>query len=656
MTKKHFYALFLGLLTLCVFGKILSHNFVLWDDNRNIYDNPHLVSEPVRNIPEFWAKPYAGLYIPVTYTAWSFIAAVSGSHDNVELGNGVILNATFFHAANLLTHLASVLLVFLILIRLLPRECLHAAALGAAIFAIHPLQVEAVAWATGLKDLLSNLLGLGSVFLFIHRVPQAAKSPGDPGAPRSPLYPLSLMCFLLAVLAKPSAVVFAPILFLIDMGVRRNSLRDSLVALIPFLAAAIAITAITIAAQPQSALAFPPPEVALWKKPIVALDSVAFYLSKLIFPANFSVDYSRTPDFALSPLRLLSITLVPALFLVLVVRAKKNRRLVIVATGLFLLALLPVSGIISFAYQGISTVSDRYAYLAMLGVGLGIAAWLSVSRYRAAPIATLALIGVLSFISFHETSRWKTTTSLFEKTLKSNPNSVIAHYNLGIVLANQDRLPEALDHYRAAIALKPEFSLPYNNLAKLQNEAGQFGESIPLLRKALAINPNDPLPHTNLALAYAKLNRFEEAADHYRRAHLLNPEDADTAADLGYALANLSRFEEAVQRFQKAIQIDPTLSPAYSGLGKVYLALNEFDAAAKIFKELIQLEPGNPLPHSLLAKAHEGGGASQLAKAASLRALALAKESPDSSPTLIRDLENELLRYEKSTVDSPGRP
>ncbi len=651
MRRDYLFSILLVLLTLCVFAKTLGHGFVLWDDDINIFANPRLQSDSPSGLSSFWKAPYTGLYIPVTYSAWTLLARVSEKTSSGELNLGEIVDPLLFHAANLLFHLASVLVVFALVYRLLPKPNLAAAALGAALFAIHPLQVEAVAWATGLKDLLSTFLALLSALLYLrHR--RQADTPSLLRARDPNLYLLSIACFLLALLAKPGVVILPALLALIDIGLLNTPVKKCLRALVPFAAIAVAAVALTLAVQQSGTLAFPPEKIALWKRPVVALDALAFYITKFFIPWQLAPDYGRTPSMALALNKWIPVWLLPLLIAFLISRAGEYRRFYAVALGLALVALAPVLGLLTFAHQGLSTVADRYCYLPMLGAALALAGWLSLTPVRWPRTLAAGLAIVLALVSFKQVSHWKNSASLFTRTLEINPASVIAHYNLGILASHQDRPRDAIHHYREAIALKPEFPFPYSNLGLVLNREKQHALAIPVLEEALRLSPDDPVPHGNLALAYASLQRFPEACTHYLRAAELQPGNPKAMIDLGYALANDNQFDAAAEWLEKSAHLDPRLTLAHSGLGKIYLQQHQFEKAAAALETLVALQSSDPWAHKLLADAYEGHGAYDRARDVSSRALALARATPGYPADLTQRIQTNHLRYYATPEDA----
>lgn len=594
MLRNCLLSLCLAALTLSVYSRTLTHDFVLWDDDVNIYANAHLTR--AGGIDRFWSHPYTGLYIPVTYSAWSLIARISEKVPGGALAAGAILSPTLFHAANIALHTLCVLLLFALIRRLLPRGNAIPAAIGAALFAMHPLQVETVAWATGMKDLLSAALALAATILYVGpRPPETTEEiPPSRRALTTLRYLASLLVFFFALLAKPSIVTLPALLLILDIGFLRTPLRVSLRQLAPFVFASLAVVWTTMKIQYAPILAFPPPEVALLDRPLLALDTIVFYLIKFLFPFGLGVDYGRTPlaAFALNERFPLCVPIL--LLVILLLRSGENRRPYLAAAALGVAALAPVLGLVPFAFQGISTVADRYVYLPLIGIALTVALFLSHHRNPWLRTSVAALAILCAFASQAQLAHWKNTTTLFTRALELNPKSVVAHYNLGLIASHRGRLDQAIDHYRSAIAFDPSFSRAYNNLGHLLNQQGAYLEASTALSTGVTLDPANPIPHCNLATSLSGLGRFEEAAIHFRQAVELSPDDPKIMTDLATTLANAGNFQRSLAWFRNAIDTDPHLSPAHTGLGKIYLHLQRPAEAEAAFKNALRLARDTP--------------------------------------------------------------
>lgn len=484
--------------TVLVYLPILGNGFVAWDDNENFVDNPHRNSPALGSLAHYWSAPKSGLYVPATWTAWTAIAIVSSD------GN-VALSAMPFHAASLIVHSLSAVLLYLILLEL-TSNCL-AATLGALVFALHPVQVESVAWASGLKDVLAGCFSLGAVWVYLK-------------VTRRTITVRSLMAlplFALALLCKPSVVSVPLAVVVVDVLVRGRSWKFSALAMLPWLV--LAGCAAVIARNAQDVGTMPVPS--LWQRPIVALDALTHYLTKVFIPLKLGLDYGRNPATVLSAGIVLWWVL-PAAVALIALRS----RAAMACLASFVLLLLPTLGFTPFQFQFYSTVADHYLYLPMAAVGAGVA--IAVMRWNqvAATPAICALLA-LGVLSYRQTLTWRTSTTLFEHALRVNPDSALASNNLATALAGEGKLAEAIPHYLRAVR-----AIPY-----------------------------DPDAHRNLARSYANTGRLDLAVEHLSQSiQLRRTAGVDPGRDpllLARLMIADHRAAEAVSLLQQIVQSDP---------------------------------------------------------------------------------------------------
>ena len=306
-----------ALAVVLVFWPVCTFDFTSWDDDKTVCDNAALNPPTVSSIASFWAKPYGDLYIPLTYSVWGAIASMAGV--SPEPGTGIQLNPYLFHTANLLLHLASALVAYRILLILIGRY--WPACAGAVLFAIHPVQVEAVAWMSGLKDLLAGLFSLLAVWQYLVAVARNAgtndlsieivgtvnrgtHSKSVPSIQTSPgsrfyfrRYLAATVFFLLALLSKPSsAAATVAVVGVLDLLLLRRSLRSSVCAVAPWVLLAIPFLYIAHRVQPGHLGG----SIPLIRRPLIAADALTFYMAKVLWPARLCIDYGRTPAMVLA--------------------------------------------------------------------------------------------------------------------------------------------------------------------------------------------------------------------------------------------------------------------------------------------------------------------------------------------------------------------
>ena len=593
---------------LAVFWSAHSHEFVLWDDNTNIVDNPSLRSVTLDHILVFWRASYAHLYIPLTYTMWALTAGVSRWVTPQPTG-GVSLDPRLFHSLNLLVHLLSVLVVWRLVRLLLDRTMQKgqrpapshtrtrmewAACGGALLFAVHPLQVEAVAWVTGFKDVLGGCLSFVALWQYLQYASGSVDAVSSDKPSRGQAqhlwihYCLATGAFVLALLAKPTAVVVPVVAWLLDLWGWPQTWRTRRLAVLAWLVIAMLWGLFTSQVQPATTVLFPVP---LWARPLIAGDAVAFYLYKLVFPVWLGPDYGRAPEVMLTRSWLWLTGLVPWGLAVWLWYRRTQVPWLVAAVGVGVAGLLPVLGFIPFGFQHYSTVADCYMYIAMLGPALVLAWGLAQSPRRGLAVGCVVILGVLGIRSAWQTRYWHTTVSLFEHALTVNPGSALAHHNLGVALAAQNRIPEAVDHYTEALRLQPWNAEAHNNLGNVLRKLGKTHEAIHEYTEALRLQPDSAETHNGLGATLADLGRLVEAIDHYTEALRLQPAYATAHYNWGNALLRQDKTLEAIQQYTEALRLQPNFAQAHHNLGVTLADQGRFDEAIEHYTEALRLRP-----------------------------------------------------------------
>ena len=506
-----------------------------------------------------------------------------------------------FHLANLILHLLSALVVFALL-RMLVRHD-WAAGAGALLFALHPVQVEPVAWVTGMKDVLGGCLSLVAVWQYLSyartTVTSASGSTGTGGkalaaesgasSPRQGgwHYVLATLVFVLALLAKPTAVVVPVVAWVLDYWVLRRSMRQSAVALVGWLAVAVPVVVVTKWLQPDAEIDFITP---LWARPLVAADTVAFYLYKLVLPLWLAPDYGRLPDLVLRQGWSYFTWVVPCALAVLLWLWRERRPWLVASAVIFVLGVLPVSGLIPFRFQNISTVADRYLYFSMLGPSLALA-WF-ISEYWGRPVVMVCalVLGLLGIKSLSQVPIWHDSERLWRHALAFNPESSTAHTYLGFVFQELGNSDEAIEHFRRAVEISPGFAGPQSNLAFALEKRGELDEAIEHFRRAVEIGPGFAGLRYNLAFALQKHGDLDEAIKQYHEALRIDPAYASAHYGLGNILFKKGDLDGAIQYYRHAVQIDPAAMDAYINLGNALAVRGDLDGAIQHYREAVKID------------------------------------------------------------------
>ena len=529
--------LLLIVVTLAIFSPIGNHEFV-WDDRSNVTENPYLRQVTGANVLSFWQRPYQQLYIPLTYTVWAGIAAFAA---NPTAGARQGLAPGPFHMVNLILHTLSVLVVYVILRLLIRNE--WAAGAGALLFGLHPLQVEAVSWVTGMKDLLGGLLSLVALWQYL----VFAGSVGAEGQKEAATglkglnvhYRMATSVFVLALLAKPSAVAVPVVAWVLDYGLLKRSSKQSGKLLGGWLLLAVVFIGLTAWVQPVAQVESLSP---LWARPLIALDALAFYLYKLILPFGLSVDYGRTPALVMERGWAYYTWILPVGLAVLLWVWRARARYFITAAALFAAGLLPVLGLLSFGFQQISTVADRYVYLGMLGPALALAWALSQWTSKVTMAVVFTVLAALALLSAVQVRYWHDDVTLSQHALELNAKSWLAHYYAGTGSARAGAIDEAARHFTAALTLKPGYIDAHFGLGNMLAMKGNLDEAIQHYRTVLEEQPGRAEVYLNLANAFAKVNRLPEAVEQYEKSLQAQSDNAQAHGNLGHALFKQNRL------------------------------------------------------------------------------------------------------------------
>ena len=544
-----------ALLVLVTFSPLVRCGFTDWDDQDTIWANPHLHPATLSSIGYYWTHAENELYIPLTYTVWGGLTHLG---HKVE-GNGTIgPNPMVFHAANVVVHMLTSILALLILRRLIEND--RAACIGALLFALHPLQTEAVAWASGMKDLLCGFFVLLALWQYLAWLQESEDAPP---LRRRVRYAIAILAVILGTLCKPTTVI-APILaFVLDVALVRHSPKAAIKSLWPWVIAVIPCMIWTRLAQPPSLGAAVP----ILLRPVLALDALTFYLWKIIWPTSLAIDYGRNPAFEEIQTSLWLTWTIPVAIAVALWATRKKNGPFPGAAMLAAAGVLPVLGFIAFEYQTRSTVADHYVYISMLGVALA-GAWLVTKLpNRVAFYAPSIALAVFALRSMDQTRYWHDSRALFAHTIEVNPRSQDAQQNLAVIIGFDAETAEAKSELYA------QQKDPENAKAQHEEALAKLAESEFHLEKALEIQPGCAYAlHTRAALracfgkheeAIAALQALIKELPNLREdEHELFKHDYDL---LGRELLVVKRPAEAQSVFDQMLKSDPSDRAALRG-------------------------------------------------------------------------------------------
>jgi tetratricopeptide (TPR) repeat protein len=631
-----FTAAALVILTVAAYSGVQRLDFIPLDDQGYVYENAHVTAgltvEGVR-----WA------FTTGEQANWHPLTWLSHMLDVQFFG----LNAQYHHLVNLAIHTLSAVLLFLLLAR--TTGALGRSAFVAALFAVHPLHVESVAWVAERKDVLSTFFWLLTMAAYVWY----ARAPGRWR------YAAVVASLALGLLSKPMLVTLPFALLLIDVWplgrfplasgeaggrgpeAREARVRTALALIrekIPLYVLAVCSSVVTVVFQSRGGAVSSIDTLPMGVRLTNALTSYVAYLEKTVWPAGLAVFYPYSRSIPLW--QWLGSLAILAGITWLVVRAGRRRPYLPVGWFWYLGTLVPVIGLIQVGRQ---SMADRYTYIPLIGVFM-IVAWGvpdAIARWpgRRYALATLAgAIAIACTATTHaQVAHWRDAWTLwthtlavtrdnepaqsaigailgaqgrneeavahFREALRIAPDSPRAHRGIGLALTNLGQLDEAVEHLSLAVDLEPNSADGHDNLGVALAGQGRPGEAILHYLEALRLDPNRAATHRSLGLALMMLGRADEAAAHYREAIRLRPDFAEAHNELGFTLMTLGLTGEAKTQFREALRLQPALAEAHDNLGFALASEGHGDDALPHLLEAVRLKPGFELAHLHLGMA-----------------------------------------------------
>jgi tetratricopeptide (TPR) repeat protein len=587
----------LALAVVLVFGRTATFDFADYDDREYVVENPHLARGLTpAGIAWAFTATHASNYHPLTWLSHMADVAVWG----LDHPGG-------HHLTNVLLHLLNSWLLFALLLRM--TQATWRSALVAALFAVHPLHVESVAWIAERKDVLSTAFALAAMHAWVGY----ARRPG-PG--RYALVALLMACGLLA---KPMVVTLPIVLLLFDhwpLGRTRHVPLTRLAAeKVPLLLLAAASAWATImAAKPQAMSSID--RIGLGDRLANAAVSYAWYLAKAVWPSDLCVLYPHPTTAGAAPLAAWQVA--GSLLLLAAVSALVWRhaaaRFPVTGWLWFLAGIVPVSGI---AQAGVQAHADRYTYLSLTGIFVlvvwGAARWLEARPQRAAwrrvavGAAVTALVA-LGARAHQQVGVWRDAATLYRHALSILPSNILMHFNLGAVYEAQGRLADAERHYRAALGIKPDHAASLAALGHLAGNRGEPTDAVALYRLALRADPRHPTANALLAETLMTLGERDEAIERYRAALRLDPANSHAHTNLATLLAETGDAASAIRHYERALALAPDSAGTHNNLAIALEGRGDLAGAVRHYRAALAIDPDYADAHMNLATALEDQG------------------------------------------------
>jgi tetratricopeptide (TPR) repeat protein len=577
--------------TLAIYAQVIGHQFITLDDPTYIQENP-MVNRGVTLAGLAWAFTtfYATNWHPLTWISHMIDCQLFG----MNAGHHLLVNA--------LIHVANTLLIFWFLLRTTGGR--WPSALIAALFALHPLHVESVAWASERKDTLATFFGLMSLIAYVRYAE----------APSGKLYAWTAVTLTLGLLAKPMLVTWPFVMLLLDYWPLRRFqrlkgrgqpshqsfgaggwliVRGLVVEKIPLFALVAASAVTTFVAQSHGGAVRTFRAAPIAFRLSNALVSYAKYLLFAFWPHDLAVYYPSAPA------GIPAWQIIGAAFLLIGITAlcffqHKTRPYLIVGWLWFVGTVVPVIGLVQVGDQ---TMADRYFYIPSIGLFIAVVFALAdiATRWRLAPALSAAIAGavllILATLTNAQVQRWRDSFTLFEHTLAVTPPNLHIEDNLGLAMGASGRYDEAAAHFERSLQIDPDFYDGLVGMGVTRTVQGRLPEAIQYFQTAIRLQPDAPKAHAQLALALWKQNRDQAALEEMRRASQLAPEDADIRADFGLALGLAGRLPEAIEQFHEALRLNPNSAEAHNNLGLALLASGKARESIPEFEVALRLNP-----------------------------------------------------------------
>lgn len=610
--------LVLALATVAVYWQVKDHEFVNYDDGKYVTEN-YRVQAGLTLAGFKWAftTSHGGYWHPVTWLSHMLDCQLFG------------LRPAGHHLVSLFFHVANTLLLFFVLHRM--TQALWRCAFVAALFALHPLHVESVAWAAERKDVMSAFFWMLAMWAYVRYVER----------PDIRRYIMVLAFFVLGLMSKPMVVTLPFVLLLMDywplgrlqpaspaanaapkssqenyerkkrrtaksstqdvmlykhteMRKQQETIRSLLIEKIPLIAFSAMSSVITFYNQQQEGAMSPLDALPAGVRVNNVLISYVTYLGKMFWPQNLGVIYPRVDVHA--GLHILGAFLILASITVLAIRGAKRFPWFAVGWFWFLGTLVPVIGLVQVGSQA---MADRYTYIPFVGpfiaIAWGVPELLRKRLFTQKVIAALAgaILIIFSAVTYLQVQYWQNSITLFTHTVNVTTDNSIARVNLGNALADKARFEEAIGHFQEAIRIDPMYSPGYMGMGVSLFRKGRTDEAVALFQDALRIKPNNSAVYAALGDVSLFRGELKDAVAQYQEAIMLGADDAWTHFNLGVALYQMGRTGDAINHFRRAILVKPDYAKAYNSLGSILAGEGKMEEAVGCFREAVRINPND---------------------------------------------------------------
>jgi tetratricopeptide (TPR) repeat protein len=620
----------LALAVFAVFSQVLTCDFVNYDDLGYITQNQN-VQHGINLETLKWALTagHSSNWHPLTWISHMLDVQIFG------------LKPMGHHLTNLLFHAANSVLMFLLLRRM--TGAMWPSAFVAAMFALHPLRVESVAWVSERKDVLSTFFWILTVGAYTRYV----QTPSQ----RTKWFTLSLIAYALGLMSKPMVVTLPFVLILLDIWpLRRFTISDlrfakpfrkALLDKVPFFLLALISSVVTFIVQRQGGAVSSLTSLTVAQRIENMFVAYVLYICKTFWPTKLSILYPHPGQWPWWEIIVCLLALITVT--VIAIRLFRTRPYLAVGWFWFLGMLIPVIGLVQV---GIQCMADRYTYVPIVGLFIA-ATWAAIEFVRARGILiTISAVAITTccVMTPIQVSYWKDSEQLFLHAVAVTDKNYLAYNNLGYYLSNKGQPERAMEFYKKSLEIKPTYEDAHNNLGYCLAGQGKYWEAIEEYKKALGINRHLTEAHNNLGNALSNVNETDAAIHEYRIAIEESPTHSDAHNNLGIALAMKGQFDEAIEHFQLAVKYKDNYASAHSNLGNAYAvqgndlltkgntnaAEARFDQAIAEYKECMRINPQDPQAHNNLGNVLAQRNKTDEAIAEYRKAIEIKNENPEA--------------------------
>jgi len=621
--------LVLASITIIAFYRVTGHQFLTYDDGEYVTNNP-FVNKGLSVSGVVWAftKFYAANWHPLTWISHMLDCSIFGA------------SPTGPHVVNVCFHIANAILLFVLLARM--TGAVWKSTFVAALFAVHPIHIESVAWVAERKDVLSTFFWLLTTLAYVSYV----RHKKEVFARKAWHYGAVVLLFALGLMSKPMLVTLPFVLLLLDFWPlgrwNRNATQGLVLEKAPLFLMSLLSSVMTYLAQRSEAVS------TLERIPIGArlsnaLVSYVVYIGKMLWPRNLAAIYPH-PGNSLPVYQAFLAGAVVLGFTLLVIRTRQTHPYLLTGWFWYLGTLVPVIGVIQVGAQA---MADRYTYVPLIGLFVAIAWGIPRLLGISAPVekrgnvnsarnvssnlpitfSACVVLLALTVCTCVQVGYWHDTATLFRRALSVTRRNYLAHDFLGATLAISGKYDEAIRHLQASIQIRPNYAAAYSDIGFSLAQQGRYAEASARFEKALELEPTLAPAHYNLGLCFAKMGRFSEAIQHFEAALKIKPdmqaarEALKTLKDFLASGGTTSKFpesavehyrrgtqfhvrgqiDEAIKEYREAIRLQPGLAQAHSNLGLAYRDKGDLDAAIREYQTALKLNPNLGEAHANLA-------------------------------------------------------